>query len=241
MKVVRSLSFTRRNQKKEKAAASAPPGTADEQVDISKQPSVSAPGPEGTALAAELAAAHQRIAELEKQLGVTSASSTTPSSMASGSSAPPVPTSPSPSPAPEPAPPATGDTTGGWTAKGWLLSLAPEVSDVVAAALGVSVDGADEFAALRSLSDETIAARLTEAGLSGLVPVITRGVGKLREQAAATGAELNSKFSGEQGTFELAFGSTDTFYGGLEVTPAPRGPQPIPTPRSSTLAHTRPR
>jgi len=48
MKVVRSLSFTRRNQKKEKAAASAPPGTANEQV--------AAPGPEGTALAAELAA-----------------------------------------------------------------------------------------------------------------------------------------------------------------------------------------
>ena len=219
MKVVRSLSFTRRNQKKEKAAASAPPGTADEQVDISKQPSVSAPGPEGTALAAELAAAHQRIAELEKQLGVTSASSTTPSSMASGSSAPPVPTSPSPSPAPEPAPPATGDTTGGWTAKGWLLSLAPEVSDVVAAALGVAVDGADEFSALRSLSDETIAARLKKGGLSGLVPTITKGVGKLREQAAATGAELNSKFSS---TFELAVGRTDAFYGGLEVRPGSR-------------------
>ena len=237
MKVVRSLSFTRRNQKK--AAASAPPGTADEQVDISKQPSVSAPGPEGTALAAELAAAHQRIAELEKQLGVTSASSTTPSSMASGSSAPPVPTSPSPSPAPEPAPPATGDTAGGWTAKGWLLSLAPEVSDVVASALRVRADGVDEFAALRSLSDADIGARLKEGGLSGLIPVVTAGVGQLRQQAAATGAELNSKFSGEQGTFELAFGSTDTFYGGLEVTPAPRSPPP--TPRSSTLAHTRPR
>ena len=177
-------------------------------------------------LAAELATAHKKIAELEKRLSGTV-----------GSSEPPVPRAPSPSPAP----PARGDTTGGWTAKGWLLSLAPEVSDVVASALGVSVDGADEFAALRSLSDETVAARLTEAGLPGLVPVITRGVGKLREQAAATGAELNSKFSDEQGTFELAFGSTDTFYGGLEVTPAPRGPQPIPTRRSSTLAHTRPR
>ena len=55
---------------------------------------------------------------------------------------------------------------------------------MVAAALGVSVDGADEFAALRSLSDETVAARLTEAGLPGLVPVITRGVGKLREQGS---------------------------------------------------------
>ena len=31
-----------------------------------------------------------------------------------------------------------------------LLSLAPDVSDVVAAALGVAVDGADEFSALRS-------------------------------------------------------------------------------------------
>ena len=164
-----------------------------------------AAGPENE-LAAELAAAHKKIAKLEEQLSVTSASP-----------APPAPSAPSPSPAP----PARGDTTGGWTAKGWLLSLAPEVSDVVAAALGVSVDGADEFAALRSLSDETVAARLTKAGLPGLVPVITRGVGKLHKQAAATGAELNSKFSGEQGTFELAFGSTDTFYGGLEVTLPP--------------------
>ena len=135
------------------------------------------------------------------------------------------------------APPTAGGTTGGWTTKGFVLSLAPEVSDVVASALRVAVDGADDFAALRSLSDETIAARLTEAGLSGLIPTITKGVGKLREQAAATGAELNSKFSGEEGTFELAFGSTDTFYGGLEVTPAPRSPPP--TPRSSPLAHTR--
>ena len=119
------------------------------------------------------------------------------------------------------APPTAGGTTGGWTTKGFVLSLAPDVSDVVAAALGVSVDGADEFSALRSLSDETIAARLKKGGLSGLVPTITKGVGKLREQAAATGAELNSKFSGEQGTFELAFGSTDTFYGGLEVTAPP--------------------
>ena len=79
-----------------------------------------------------------------------------------------------------------GDTAGGWTAKGWLLSLASEMSDVVSSALGVSVDGADEFAALRSLSDETVAARLTKPGLSGLIPVITKGVGKLREQAAAS-------------------------------------------------------
>ena len=183
-----------------------------------------AAGPENE-LAAELAAAHKKIAELEEQLSVTSSSP-----------APPAPSAPNPNLAPAPA---TGDTTGGWTAKGWLLSLAPEVSDVVAAALGVSVDGADEFAALRSLSDETIAARLTEAGLSGLVPVITKGVGKLREQAAATGAELNSKFSGEQGTFELAFGSTDTFYGGLEVTPAPRSPPcSHPPPPARQLWHT---
>ena len=130
-----------------------------------------------------------------------------------------------------------GDTAGGWTAKGWLRSLAPEVSDVIATALRVRADGADEFAALRSLSDADIGARLKEGGLSGLIPVVTAGVGQLRQQAAATGAELNSKFSGEQGTFELAFGSTDTFYGGLEVTPAPRSPPP--TPRSSALAHPR--
>ena len=45
--------------------------------------------------------------------------------------------------------------------------------------------------------------------------------GELRNQAAATGAELNDKFRHEQGTFELAFGSLDTFYGGLEAMLGP--------------------
>ena len=122
-----------------------------------------------------------------------------------------------------PALPKLTESTGGcWTSKGWLLSLAPEMCDVVATALGVSAEGADEFSALRSLSDEIIAARLTEAGLSGLVPVIAVQAAELRQQAAATGAELNSKFSSEQGTFELAVGRTDAFYGGLEVRPGSR-------------------
>jgi hypothetical protein len=81
-----------------------------------------------------------------------------------------------------------------------LLSLAPDVSDVVAAALGVAVDGADEFSALRSLSDETIAARLTEAGLSGLIPVITKGVGKLAVSAAATSLEAAQASQPQQPT-----------------------------------------
>ena len=39
----------------------------------------------------------------------------------------------------------------------------------------------------------------------------------LRGQAATSGAELNEKFRSEEGTFQLAFGSLETFYGGLEV------------------------
>ena len=103
-----------------------------------------------------------------------------------------------------------------WTTKGWVLSLCPALSDVVATALAVTGE-ADEFAALRSLCQQDIEARLMTAGLSGLAPIISEHLVRLRAQAAATGA----KFSDEEGTFELAFGSTESFYGGLEAMIGP--------------------
>ena len=113
------------------------------------------------------------------------------------------------------------DGTSGWTAKGWLLSLAPDMNGVIATALRATASGSnDEFAMLRNLSPADLEARLEAAGLSGLAPVISQHAARLREQAAATGAELNDKFSGEEGTFQLAFGSLETFYGGLEVISA---------------------
>ena len=81
---------------------------------------------------------------------------------------------------------ALAKSTDKWTAQGWLLSLASELSDVLATAL--RVDGeADEFAALRSLSDQDVKSKLATAGLSGLAPVVTAQLTQLREQAAATG------------------------------------------------------
>ena len=111
-------------------------------------------------------------------------------------------------------PTASPDAGGAWTALGWILSLAPDMGETIAGKLLPS--GADdEFSVLRGLSDAEFAARLGAAGLSGLVPVVTKHAALLRGQEAATGAELNHKFSSEQGTFQLAFGSLETFYQGL--------------------------
>ena len=57
---------------------------------------------------------------------------------------------------PNGAPPTADGTTGGWTTKGFVLSLAAEVSDVVASALRVSVDPANS----------ALAAELQTAGVA---------------------------------------------------------------------------
>ena len=209
---------------------------------------------------------------------------TTPSSMTSASSTPPVPTSPSPSPAPEPAPPATGDTTGGWTTKALEASkaeasrlaaeverlrkqlqtavaggacsecepgatrdvsaLPPEgaqaenawtarafasslgVAGEVAEALldGAAVPAGGEFEFMQSLAGrpDDIKAKLRNGRLvERVAKMLSKGAEeKLKTAEAKTGAELNDKFSGEEGTFQLAFGSLETFYGGLEVISA---------------------
>ena len=111
---------------------------------------------------------------------------------------------------------ATEEATEQWTAKAWLLSIASEVSEVIAAALG-----ANELASLRSLSRVDLEAQLKTAGLSGLTAVITAHAEQLSKQTAATGAELNEKFESEEGNFQLAFGSLESFYGGLEAMLGP--------------------
>ena len=105
---------------------------------------------------------------------------------------------------------------GEWTAKGWLLSLAPDLSETIASAL--RLPGGDEFGALRGLSDAELVVRLEAAGLSGFAPIIVRRLAQLRDQAVATGAELNAKFAADGDAFkgEMGFGGLTEFFAGLE-------------------------
>lgn len=52
--------------------------------------------------------------------------------------------------------------------------------------------------------------------LEGLLEIIWTGVQELKQQRAATATEMTSKFAAEDGTFEMAYGSLDLFYKGLE-------------------------
>jgi len=70
-----------------------------------------------------------------------------------------------------------------WTATGWLLTMAPEVSAVLAATLEISTaQGPDGLAATRLMASHDIEARLRAAGLSGLVPAVSKHAAKLRRQ-----------------------------------------------------------
>ena len=58
--------------------------------------------------------------------------------------------------------------------------------------------------------------RLEDSGLAGLAVPIWAAVTALRAQGAVSGAALNAKFATEDGAFEMAFGSLERFYSGLE-------------------------
>ena len=61
-----------------------------------------------------------------------------------------------------------------WTAKGWVLTLAPELSEMVATVLlATTRDAKHEFEAVKGLSEADLETLLTGAGLSGLMPLIT--------------------------------------------------------------------
>ena len=98
-----------------------------------------------------------------------------------------------------------------WTSKGWLKSL--PLYTTVAEALGVT--GADQFAAMRALSDDELRARLRRAKLEGLYDTIHAELKALRAQQTSTGAALNSKFETEA-SFEFEYGSLSLFFGGLD-------------------------
>ena len=67
-----------------------------------------------------------------------------------------------------------------------------------------------------SISHAELSRRLAAAQLGGLTAHIWAAAEELRGQKATTGAALSQKFANEGGTFQMAFGSLSTFFGGLE-------------------------
>ena len=73
------------------------------------------------------------------------------------------------------------------------------------------------FHAVRGMSREEIRAKLTQPSLlEQLIDAVCAGVDELQHASAATGAELNHKFHLEASAYEMAFGSLDLFFEGLE-------------------------
>ena len=116
---------------------------------------------------------------------------------------------------------------GGWTVNKWLSSL--QLHMILAGAFASPEDEAEPdpadfdkprsnaYTRIRVLSKEDVKERLSApAVLEQLIDAVASGVEELKTAAAATGAALNTKFHMEGNQFEMAFGSLDLFFGGLE-------------------------
>ena len=112
--------------------------------------------------------------------------------------------------APAPAEAIEGDSN--WTVSAWLESLSLE--QPVLAALAPP-NSTQDYAFMRQLSESELQRRMRAAGLEGLAPTVWAAACQLRAQEAETGARLNAKFALD-GAGEMAFGSLDKFYSGLE-------------------------
>ena len=105
-----------------------------------------------------------------------------------------------------------------WSLRKWLGSL--DLHAHLARALSPSLVPESGDVAYRTMSKsvsyEALAARLRHAKLEGLLEPLWGAVRRLREQEAATGAQLASKFAALDGTHSMAFGTLSHFFAGLE-------------------------
>ena len=123
-----------------------------------------------------------------------------------------------------------------WTARGWLGSLGIDAMLEAAILRPLGEHASHPEAALafvRSLGQLTVeegAGAMREllfrgGVLDALASELQRGAAALATAAAATGAELHSKFVADGSAFELSFGSLETYYGGLEALIGPPNPK----------------
>ena len=103
---------------------------------------------------------------------------------------------------------------GGWSVTEWLRSL--NLHEVAAPVIAAPV-GADAFDHVVAMPLTMMDAKLRDSGLSGLSARIQDGIEALKASGdVRSGAQLNSKFATESGTFVMAFASLDQFFSGLE-------------------------
>ena len=119
-----------------------------------------------------------------------------------------------------------GSADGQWKLEDWLMSLQVQTSvsghekmtvlGLIANALQARRP-ADVSAFEHAKSLEDVEGLLLSSDLTRvLAQAIEDGVGKLREQKAATAQQLSDKFKNEEGAFSFSFGGLDTFFNGLE-------------------------
>ena len=120
-----------------------------------------------------------------------------------------------------------------WNCTAWLGSLGLHAEAGAALEPLLPAETSSRFDFVRTaLTRDELTKHLAAAGLAGLVGTIWAGVCQLQEQAAATGRELNAKFSLDGAAFEMGFGSLAEYYAGLEALV---GPPLLATPREGAL------
>jgi len=103
----------------------------------------------------------------------------------------------------------------GWSMGAWLGSLA--LHEPLGTVLSPPAGTTDVFEFAKNGLADVLDERLAAAKCEGLAASIRRGLEELREQQAATGEELASKFSSDgEAAFELQYASLASFYRGLD-------------------------
>lgn len=106
-----------------------------------------------------------------------------------------------------------------WTYEAWLTSVElPRVlADLFKQACRKECGPNRDFEFVRTLPLDRIREMLlTGDALELISRHLAHAADKLSRQSAATGMQLANKFAATEGTFEMAFGATTTFYGGLD-------------------------
>ena len=98
-----------------------------------------------------------------------------------------------------------------WSVPAWLRSL--DLAAAVAPAIKPP-DGLDPFRYMQAIEKEQLEESLRAAGLGGLAPALWEAVGALRQQEESSAQALSEKFANEA-SFNLQYGSLETFFGGL--------------------------
>ena len=99
----------------------------------------------------------------------------------------------------------------GWNK--WIGKIG--VAQVVMNSLQLSTDEEEAFKYVKGLTREKMTVLLEAGNLLGLLDCLMQGIVELQDQAASSASALGERFN-TSAKFEMAYGSLDVFFGGLE-------------------------